>query len=301
VLLAQPVTINVSELLLVRDSRDPYTIIPDRPRIRVELYTIQSGDSINAIAERFGLQPETIAWSNDRSLIWKLTPGAVLNIMPVDGVYHQAVGNTTVRDLAIQYGVSDPAVILQSEYNNLQAFDADTVLPSGLWVVIPGGRAEAINFAPVVETVSGGGESGGGLVSYDPSSPGTCGALAAGIASGWVSPMASYTFMRGFTSFHTGVDLAAGVGTPVYAANSGRVIFAGRSNYGYGIAVVISHGPFSTLYGHLNSENVSCGQLVGAGQLIGAVGLTGNTSGPHLHFEIMYNGIPTNPTDIMPF
>lgn len=111
----------------------------------------------------------------------------------------------------------------------------------------------------------------------------------------------TYTVTRGFSSWHPGVDLAAPIGTSVYAANSGTVIFAGRNNWGYGNAIVISHGPFATLYGHLNSVNVSCGQTVGTGQIIGTVGNTGNSSGPHLHFEILYNGIRGNPQSTISF
>jgi murein DD-endopeptidase MepM/ murein hydrolase activator NlpD len=79
------------------------------------------------------------------------------------------------------------------------------------------------------------------------------------------------------------------------------VIFAGWSNFGYGFAVVISHGPFQTLYGHLSSVNVRCGENVVGGQPIGGVGSTGNSSGPHLHFELMYNGVRGNPAATIAF
>jgi len=74
----------------------------------------------------------------------------------------------------------------------------------------------------------------------------------------------------------------------VFAANGGRVIFAGWNSFGYGSMIAIAHGPFITLYGHLSQINVSCGQDVAPGQQIGGVGNTGNSSGPHLHFEIRY-------------
>ncbi len=63
----------------------------------------------------------------------------------------------------------------------------------------------------------------------------------------------------------------------------------------------MAHGPFTTLYGHLDSINVGCGQMVSAGQVIGAIGSTGNSSGPHLHFEIRYNDIPTDPALYLAF
>ncbi|MBC8100071.1 MAG: peptidoglycan DD-metalloendopeptidase family protein [Armatimonadetes bacterium] len=302
-LLATPVTaLTVANAVQIkRVGYQPFTIIPDRPRNRVEEYTIQKGDSINAIAERFGVTPETIAWSNDRREVWVLSPGASLYILPVNGVYHQAVGDATVAEIAALYGVTDVQSVLKSEYNALLGLSAESVPPSGMRIVVPEGVAEAINWSPTVVTVGGGAGGGDGMVAFDPSSPGSCAAQSPGVAGGWQAPLGFYTFMRGFSSYHTGIDLAASNGTPVQAANSGTVIFAGWSNYGYGIAVVISHGAFSTLYGHLSSENVGCGQIVGGGQTIGAVGTTGNSSGPHLHFEIQYSGIPTNPTEIMPF
>ncbi|MEL6527108.1 MAG: M23 family metallopeptidase, partial [Chloroflexota bacterium] len=104
-------------------------------------------------------------------------------------------------------------------------------------------------------------------------------------------------WVRGFYAGHSGIDLSAPTGTPIYAANSGNVIFSGFSRWGYGNAVVIEHGGvYSTLYGHMSSIAVGCGQFVSVGQVIGLVGNTGNSSGPHLHFEIMVSGEAINPS-----
>ena len=104
-------------------------------------------------------------------------------------------------------------------------------------------------------------------------------------------------------SFHTGVDIAgSGIyGAPIVAADSGRVIMAGWGNYGtgyggYGNVVAIDHGGgYSTLYGHMSSVAVSTGQQVTKGQVIGYVGSTGDSTGPHCHFEIRVNGVAQNP------
>ncbi|SHE99485.1 peptidoglycan DD-metalloendopeptidase family protein [Desulforamulus putei] len=94
---------------------------------------------------------------------------------------------------------------------------------------------------------------------------------------------------------HTGVDLARPYGSPVGAYNAGRVIRAGWYG-GYGKCVDISHGNgIVTRYAHLSSINVSVGQTVERGQNIGRVGSTGRSSGPHLHFEVIVNGVPRNP------
>lgn len=288
----------------VRNSYDAFTIIPDRPRSGVEQYEVQQGDTIFQIAERFGLQPESIAWANDRSIIGALRPGQRINVMPVDGAYHTVLVETTIRELAARYQV-DPYAIIDSEYNDLFGAEPDDPLPVGTQVVIPGGIAETITWTPRVERVeagSGSNSSGVARISFAVGEPGSCGLVDnPGGGGGWIRPLSGYQWVRGFTSYHTGVDLSAPAGTPVIAANGGTVVFAGWNSFGYGYAVVLAHGPFTTLYGHLSSINVGCGQRVGAGQVIGGVGSTGDSSGNHLHFEIRYNDVPTDPTGTMAF
>ena len=99
---------------------------------------------------------------------------------------------------------------------------------------------------------------------------------------------------------HAGVDIANGVGTPIRAAKAGTVILAGW-NGGYGNCIVIDHGGgFSTLYGHMSRLRASEGQTVEQGQLIGDMGSTGNSTGPHLHFETRVGGNPQNPIRYLP-
>ena len=95
--------------------------------------------------------------------------------------------------------------------------------------------------------------------------------------------------------FHTGLDLAGSTGSPVYASDGGTVSFAGWSG-GYGKVIKINHGNgYETYYAHLSSINVKSGQKVAKGEMIGRVGNTGNSTGPHLHFEIRLNGQTLNP------
>ncbi|MBQ3262276.1 MAG: peptidoglycan DD-metalloendopeptidase family protein [Oscillospiraceae bacterium] len=99
----------------------------------------------------------------------------------------------------------------------------------------------------------------------------------------------------GTSKYHSGVDIGASYGATVIAADSGTVITAGWVS-GYGNCIVISHGNgISTLYGHLSSIAVSSGQSVSRGQTIGYVGSTGNSTGPHLHWEVTVNGERQNP------
>lgn len=306
-LLSQPLQSlrDTAPFQIVRNVYEPFTTVPDRPRNEVIQYEAIKGDSIYSIAERFGLEPESIAWANSRSIIRVLSPGDQINILPVDGVYVQAIGSRTVQDLADAYRVADPYTILDSEFNGVLAgYDLDTILPSGTWVVIPGGQAEEITWNPGIVTDDGGngGTSSGFVTQFAPGQPGSCGAVAnPGGGAYWAQPLNSYTWVRGFASWHTGVDLAAPTGTPVYAANSGVVIFNGWNSWGYGTMVVLAHGPFLTLYGHLSGTTVGCGQIVTVGQQIGMVGSSGNSSGPHLHFEIRYGQTPQDPTATIGF
>lgn len=113
-----------------------------------------------------------------------------------------------------------------------------------------------------------------------------------------------YRQLRGATNFHRGVDISgAGVyGTPVIASASGTVELTTAGNTGYGYSVLINHGGgIKTRYGHLlaGSILVNPGDQVVQGQMIAQLGSTGNSTGPHLHFEIMYNGAYTNPLDYL--
>ncbi|NJO39415.1 MAG: peptidoglycan DD-metalloendopeptidase family protein [Cyanobacteria bacterium CRU_2_1] len=99
----------------------------------------------------------------------------------------------------------------------------------------------------------------------------------------------------GYTRFHSGVDFGVDYGSPIWAANTGVVIFAGWYG-GYGQAVIIDHGNnITTLYGHTEEIYVAEGQIVQKGQVIAAVGSTGLSTGPHLHFEVHLNGEPVDP------
>jgi murein DD-endopeptidase MepM/ murein hydrolase activator NlpD len=119
-------------------------------------------------------------------------------------------------------------------------------------------------------------------------------------------PVASYVYVSsrfglrihpitGVQKTHTGMDIASNQGTAVYASDGGTVTLAGW-NGGYGNCIMIDHGNgYVTLYGHLSAINVSQGQTVSQGETIGAVGSTGNSTGPHLHFEVLQNGTRIDP------
>lgn len=281
---------------------NPFTVINnDRPRGEFIQYTIVQGDTIDVIATRYGLAKETLAWCNDRHIIDVLYPGDVLTIPPVDGACHQVLGTReeTIAAIAEQYQVDDPYSIIDSIYNAGQLpsdVTPNDILLGGTFLFIPNGKGPIITWNPGrnLEKDASGNVVG---VTFAPGQSGSCGKVTPAGGSYWTNPLPGGTWVRGFYAGHSGIDLAAPVGTPIHAANSGNVLFSGFSHWGYGEAVVIEHGPIlSTLYGHMSSRAVSCGQFVVAGQVIGYVGSTGNSTGPHLHFEIRFDDTPMDPT-----
>ena len=105
--------------------------------------------------------------------------------------------------------------------------------------------------------------------------------------------------ITGSQRFHSGIDIGGDYGDPIYAAQAGTVEYAGWIS-GYGNAVIINHGGgISTLYGHCQSLDVSTGQSVAQGELIAECGSTGNSTGPHCHFEVRVSGEPVNPLEYL--
>lgn len=138
-------------------------------------------------------------------------------------------------------------------------------------------------------------EGGGGGGSDDNYVQGT-GAMGWPCSGPITSPFGYRTHpILGTTIFHAGIDIGVDYGTPIHAADSGVVVYSGWIS-GYGNAVIIDHGGgISTLYGHNQSLAVSEGQSVSKGSVIAYAGSTGNSTGPHCHFEVDVNGSPVNP------
>ncbi|MBW8826567.1 MAG: peptidoglycan DD-metalloendopeptidase family protein [Acidobacteria bacterium] len=127
--------------------------------------------------------------------------------------------------------------------------------------------------------------------------PGGKGVLAAPVAYPVITSTFGYRVhpIYGDVRLHTGVDFRGSTGTPILAAGSGTVVFAGVRS-GYGNTVVIDHGgSLATLYAHQSAISVTNGETVRRGQVIGAVGSTGLSTGPHLHFEVRVDGTPVDP------
>lgn len=270
------------------------TNMPERPRYNVENYTVARGDSVFAIAKNFDLEPETVLWANYDVMQddpHNLKPGMELTIPPTNGIYYQWKDGDTLDAVANEYKASVDDIL------GWPGNDIDLTNPKvnpGSWVMIPGGQREFVQWLiPTIAT----GSSGTSNISGN-ACPG--GAVGSG-AFVWPADN-HYLSGNDYWSGHLGIDIAAGEGAPVYAADSGVVTMAqGGDNYGYGNVIQIDHGNgYSTLYAHLSNIGVSVCQSVYAGEWIGAAGSTGNSTGSHLHFEVRQGGGFINPWFVLP-
>jgi murein DD-endopeptidase MepM/ murein hydrolase activator NlpD len=281
-------------------SRQAYlhTIIPTRPRQEVQLYKVQAGDSVFAIAQSFGLKPESILWANYDLLNDnpdQLSLDMELKIPPTDGVLHEWREGESIQAVADRFKAKVEDIISWS--GNRIDLTNPSIEP-GTLVMVPGGHREFRQWlvptiprgrAGVSTTLLGAGACPGG---YE-------GAFGTG---GFVWPADNhYVVGNDYWSGHLGIDIAAGMGASIYAADSGVVVFAGPAFGGYGNMIMIDHGNgYQTLYAHLSSVRTHCGASVSQGQRIGASGSTGNSSGPHLHFEVRYMSGFINPWLALP-
>ena len=271
---------------------DLHTDIPDRPSAEGQEYVVESGDSVFAIAKYFNLKPETILWANYNVLNDNpdmLGLDQKLYIPPTDGVVYKWKKGDTLEKIASQFKANVHDILLWPG-NKLDM--VNPVIQPGTMIMIPGGQREFIR-SWVIPTIPRG-AAGVALSFPGGCNTGTGGAVGTGT---FIYPGPSHAISGNtYWSGHLAIDFAIGVGTPVVASDSGVVVFSGWSPVGYGNMVMIDHGNgFQTLYAHLTAALVACGQSVAQGQVIGTGGTTGNSTGPHLHFEMRYMGGFVNP------
>ncbi|HRY30811.1 MAG TPA: peptidoglycan DD-metalloendopeptidase family protein [Candidatus Paceibacterota bacterium] len=233
---------------------------------KISVYEVREGDTLSQIAEMFDISANTIRWAND--IDGSIRPGQVLIILPVTGVTHKVKNGGTIADVAKIYGADVREIAL---FNGI---DEEAQLKPGDEVIVP-------NVDPVVK--SSGKKTTKLTQPYVASYSGP-----AATAGYYQNPVPGATMTQNLHGYNA-VDLGAPVGTPVYASADGRIIDSryGGWNGGYAIMIIISHdNGTQTLYAHLSQNLVKVGQKVEQGEVIGYVGSTGNSTGPHLHFEV---------------
>lgn len=232
---------------------------------KLQIHRVAEGENLSTIAEKYHLDIVTIETANDLTNE-TVQVGQELIILPEIGVLHQVKSGDTLWSLAREYQVTLDRLRSANdiELNRIEV---------GEKLFIPGGRPRS------EVTISRGGDSR----FHWPT-------------TGDISSPFGYRGGR----MHEGVDIANDTGTSVQAARDGKVTFAGWCS-GYGYAIVIDHGQgISSLYGHLSDYSVQVGQFVRQGQSVGTMGSTGNSTGPHLHFEVRQQGKPVNPLYVLP-
>ncbi|MFN2298348.1 MAG: peptidoglycan DD-metalloendopeptidase family protein [Anaerolineales bacterium] len=274
---------------------DPHTDIPERGASWVTEYIVQQGDTLSGIAARFDLRWESILFGNTEALKDDpnfLKPGQVLYILPVDGMFYKWESKDSLESVAAEYNTTVEAIV---DWPGNGINPMDPVITPGTWVILPGGSRPFTWEAPMIAN---------GSTRTFALGPGTCPGKYNGTPGGepWAWPTTNHNLSGyDFGPAHPGIDIWLYMGQPIYSAQAGVVVFAGWSDRGYGELVIVDHlNGWHTFYAHLSQWNVSCGQQVYTGTLVGLGGSTGNSTGPHLHFEIRYNGVGQNPWGLLP-
>lgn len=269
---------------LVREVTDDgtATVVSEKVRDKVIEYEVRPGDTASAIAQRFGIDTDTIRWENNLASINDIKPGQKLKILPVSGISHKVARGETVYSIAKKY-TANPQAIVDFPFNTFS--DNETfALAVGQELIVPDGKKP--NEVPWSPTL------------YVAQRTPNAGAVSA--TGRFIWPIGGIITQR-FVWYHKGIDIANSSLPAVLAADAGKVIVAGwPDNSGYGNRVIIDHGNgYTTLYAHLAKIYVGAGQTVRRGDQIGQEGSTGRSTGPHLHLEVRRNGVAINPLEFL--
>lgn len=254
------------------------TLFSEKVRDGVKEYKVVEGDTVNSIAQKFGIDENTVRWQNNITGD-RIKVGQTLEILPVSGMAHKVSKGDTVHSIAKKYDSSAQSIVdfPFNTFSNDETFE----LAIGQIVMVPDGvkPKEAVS-APRIRQIT----PDAGVV----------------VASGQFAWPTNGTISQNYAWYHPAVDIANRAAPNVVAADNGRVTYAGCLAYGYGCHVKIDHGNgYSTLYAHFSQIFVSVGQSVGRGSAIGKMGSTGRSTGIHLHFEVIRNGVKLNPLTVL--
>lgn len=304
---------------------------------RVISYTIGFGEGLFCLAGKFSLAPVTLLNANPHIIGENaLRADVIIQVPPSDGALYtlteeDIANDTSLADIAEWYNIPQLDTIVDWDNNPIPL-----PLTVGQALFLPGADALTDPYGTVISPIVVSTDTGGTTIipTTDPNnsggnpppppSPAPIGAPFSGldarlwtdsysvgtggycpwqIGSGWTGsfswPADSREIRRAYSAAHTAIDIPLPEDSPIYAAQSGTVIWSGYTVFGGGFLVILSHGnQWRTYYAHLNSSVVSCGDWVSQGSLIGLSGQTG-TGYPHLHFEVMQESVTYDPCAFM--
>jgi len=268
-----------SVLSAATESPQTATLVSEKVRDQIIEYTVHEGDTVSTIAEKFGVSEDTVMWQNGLTSKNAIKVGQVLDILPVTGISHKISKGDTVYSIAKRYDTSAQGVVdfPYNTFTNDETFE----LAIGQIVIVPDG------IAPSVQKTT-------------PRYRRTVPDAGTVVASGNFVWPAGGTISQNFFWYHPGIDISNRGAPGIAAADAGTVEFSGCLGWGYGCHIIINHGNgYKTLYGHLSSYGVVAGQAVGRGSIIGRMGSSGRSTGIHLHFEVIRNGVRINPFAVL--
>jgi len=255
-----------------------------RPREDIIYYVVQASDTVSTIAANFGISVNTILWENDLNAYSLIRPGDKLAILPASGVSYKVGRGDTLAAIASKYGVDAGTILEANKLANAN------MLSAGQKLIIPGGKKSNYSASQVARNVSP------VAIIKDLFKPGN---LKSFVSNKLAWPTVGARITQYFSWRHHAIDIANRTGTPIYACDSGVVEVAGWGS-GYGNQIVVNHGGGRiSRYAHLSKFYVKNGSTVDKGEVVGLMGSTGNSTGPHLHFEYIINGIKYNPLNYL--
>ena len=294
-------------------------VVPSAPvtasgRVGLISYEVQAGDSFASVAEQFGLSELALKNANPE-LADGLVQGLRLRIPPAEGLVVQLGASDSLLSVAMRYGLTP------SELVNVNGFKSLNDASAGQYVFVPETQLLASAALPVTASA----EAGGAVTVQTPakslstreqqrSLQLTALRAAPDLLPSYVPPVQTFTWpLRGAltsyfgrrnlsvlgNTFHGGIDIAGRTGTPIKAAAPGVVVKSGWGGT-YGNVVYVNHPDGSqTRYAHMSVIKVAVGTSVSQGDTLGLVGSTGASTGPHLHFELRFDGVAVNPLDFL--
>jgi murein DD-endopeptidase MepM/ murein hydrolase activator NlpD len=302
----------------------PETAAIVSPPAAAKTYAVQAGDTMYSIARKHGVSVDAILWANDLSDSNVLKQGQKLTIPPATGKLHTAKDGETLDSLATTYAVSKGGIAA------VNGIAEDATLRAGQRLLIPSSTKPGtgdpaftptpLSAASSTEPVPIAPPADAGTGSPTPPSSSVLGsmALAPSIFTATGAPTVTVTnkkvpklswpvpvnppksgVSQAFRPGHTGIDIYAPQGTTIKAAAGGTIKMAEKNPdgfSGYGWIVIVDHGDgISTWYAHCGTFNVKTGDKVKSGDTLATVGMTGRTTGPHLHFELRIGATAVDP------